>query len=192
MEWLGVTVLAVVAAVSGGTLRDLLLGKFPGGWIQNPWQWPVWLALGPRLRSSLRHTASPQRNRLFRVVLIADAAGLATCAVTGSLLALAADVSGPVAVLLGVVSGTAGGVVRNVLAGQRPLIPQSVVHASPRPQSDSDGSELARTPDHHRLCYLVPAVDPAAPQSGRAACRAETVARARDLGLLAPLARSAR
>ena len=34
MDWLGVTVLAVVAAVGGGTLRDLLLGRLPVGWIQ--------------------------------------------------------------------------------------------------------------------------------------------------------------
>ncbi len=104
------------------------MGKFPGGWIQNPW--PVWLALGTAaaiIAEAYWHPRSAPDS--FRVVLIADAAGLATCAVTGSLLALAADVSGPVAVLLGVVSGTAGGVVRNVLAGERPLILVGQIYA---------------------------------------------------------------
>lgn len=44
MDWLGVAVLAVVAAIGGGTLRDLLLGRLPVGWIQDPR--PVWVALG--------------------------------------------------------------------------------------------------------------------------------------------------
>jgi uncharacterized membrane protein YeiH len=36
MDWLGVAVVAVVTAVGGGTLRDLLLGRLPVGWIQDP------------------------------------------------------------------------------------------------------------------------------------------------------------
>src|ERR1700755_1890868 len=44
MDWLGIAVLAVVTAVGGGTLRDLLLGRLPVGWITDPW--PVWVALG--------------------------------------------------------------------------------------------------------------------------------------------------
>ena len=43
MDWLGIAVLAVVTAVGGGTLRDLLLGRLPVGWITDPW--PVWVAL---------------------------------------------------------------------------------------------------------------------------------------------------
>ena len=128
MDWLGVAVLAVVAAVGGSTLRDLLLGRFPVGWIQHPW--PVWLALGIAAAIIAEAYWHPRRAPdSFRVVLIADAAGLAAFAVTGSLLALAANVSGPVAVLLGVVSGTAGGVFRDVLAGQRPLILVGQIYA---------------------------------------------------------------
>jgi len=42
MDWLGVVVLAVVTAVGGGTLRDVLLGQFPIRWVEHPW--PVALA----------------------------------------------------------------------------------------------------------------------------------------------------
>jgi len=100
MDWLGVAVLAVVAAIGGGTLRDLLLGRLP---------------------------RKPPDSR--RVILVADAAGLAVFTVAGTQLALAAGTTGPVAVLLGVVTGTGGGVARDVLARQRPLILVGQIYA---------------------------------------------------------------
>lgn len=128
MDWLGAAVLAVVASVGGGTLRDLLLGRLPVGWIQDPWQ--VWVALGTAAVIIADAYWHPRRTPdSFRVVLIADAAGLAAFTVTGTLLALAAGVSGPVAVMLGVVSGTGGGVARDVLARQRPLILVGQIYA---------------------------------------------------------------
>jgi uncharacterized membrane protein YeiH len=128
MDWLGVAVLAVVAAVGGGTVRDLLLGSVPVGWIQDPW--PIWVALGTAVVVIAEAYWHPRRAPdSLRVVLIADAAGLAAFTVTGTTLALAAGVSGPVAVLLGVISGTGGGVIRDVLARQRPLILVGQIYA---------------------------------------------------------------
>jgi uncharacterized membrane protein YeiH len=128
MDWLGVAVLAVVAAVGGGTVRDLLLGRLPVSWILDPW--PVWVALGTAavvIAEAYWHPRKAPDSR--RVILIADAAGLAVFTVTGTLLALAAGVSGPVAILLGVVTGTGGGVARDVLARQRPLILVGQIYA---------------------------------------------------------------
>jgi uncharacterized membrane protein YeiH len=128
MDWLGVGVLAVVTAVGGGTLRDLLLGQFPIGWIQHPW--PVWAAFGTAvlvIAAAYWHPHhAPDSSTLL---LIADAAGLAVFTVTGTLLALAHHTSGPVAVLLGVVTGAAGGVIRDVLARQTPLILVGQIYA---------------------------------------------------------------
>jgi uncharacterized membrane protein YeiH len=128
MDWLGIAVLAVVTAVGGGTLRDLLLGRSPVGWIQDPW--PVWAALATAavvIVDAYWHPHKVPDTR--RVILVADAAGLAVFTVTGTQLALAAGVTGPVAVLLGVVTGTGGGVVRDVLARQQPLILVGQVYA---------------------------------------------------------------
>jgi uncharacterized membrane protein YeiH len=128
MDWLGIAVLAIVTAVGGGTLRDLLLGRLPVGWIQDPW--PVWVALGTAVLVIAEAYWHPRRAPdTRRIVLIADAAGLAVFTVTGTLLALAAGVSGPVAVLLGVVTGTGGGVARDVLARQRPLVLVGQIYA---------------------------------------------------------------
>src|ERR1700760_304021 len=64
MDWLGVAVLAVVTAVGGGTPRDLLLGRLPVGWIQDPW--PVWVGLRPapagRLEGRRRRTGPGLRH----------------------------------------------------------------------------------------------------------------------------------
>jgi uncharacterized membrane protein YeiH len=125
MDWLGV---AVVTAVGGGTMRDLLLGRLPVGWIQDPW--PVWVALGTAAAVIAEAYWHPRKAPdSYRVVLIADAVGLAVFTVTGTLLALAADVTGPVAVLLGVVTGTGGGVARDVLARRRPLVLVGQIYA---------------------------------------------------------------
>jgi len=121
MDWLGVAVLAVVTAVGGGTVRDLLPGRLPVGWIQDPW--PVWLALATAavvVAEAYWHPRTAPDSR--RIVLWADAAGLAGFTVAGTQLALAAGTGALVAVLLGVVTGTGGGVARDVLARQRPLI----------------------------------------------------------------------
>src|SRR6202012_2947130 len=111
MDWLGVAVLAVVTAVGGGTLRDLLLGRVPVGWIQDPW--PVWVALGAAavvVAGAYWHPRqAPDSLRLV--------------------LALATATSGPLAVLLGVTTGTGGGVARDVLARQRPLVLAGQIYA---------------------------------------------------------------
>src|ERR1700744_5388688 len=128
MDWLGVAVLAVVTAVGGGTLRDLLLGRVPVGWIQDPW--PVWVALGAAAVVGAEASWHPrQAPDSLRLVLAADAAGLAVFTVAGTELALATGTSGPVAVLLGVITGTGGGVARDVLARQRPLVLAGQIYA---------------------------------------------------------------
>jgi uncharacterized membrane protein YeiH len=65
----------------------------------------------------------------LRMVLWADAAGLAVFTITGTELALDSGISGPVAVLLGVLTGTGGGVARDVLARQRPLVLAGQIYA---------------------------------------------------------------
>ena len=128
MDWLGIAVLAVVTAVGGGTLRDLLLGRLPVGWITDPW--PVWVALGTAAVVVAEAYWHPRRAPdARRLVLVADAAGLAVFTAAGTELALASGTSGPVAVLLGMITGTGGGVARDVLARQRPLVLAGQIYA---------------------------------------------------------------
>ena len=128
MDWLGIVVLAVVTAVGGGTLRDLLLGRDPVGWISEPW--PIWVAAATSAVVIADAYRRPRRALdARRLILVADAAGLAVFTVTGTALALRAGIGGPVAVLLGVLTGVGGGVARDVLARQRPLILVGQIYA---------------------------------------------------------------
>lgn len=128
MDWLGVIVLAVVTAVGGGTLRDLLLGELPVGWLERPW--PVALAAVTGIVViAVGHRVPHVALDSHRAFLIADAAGLAAFTVVGTLAGLAAGIPAVMAVLLGVITGAGGGVIRDVLARRRPLILVGQIYA---------------------------------------------------------------
>ncbi|MEY4606720.1 MAG: hypothetical protein RLY45_1480 [Actinomycetota bacterium] len=128
MDWLGVVVLAVVTAVGGGTLRDLLIGAEPVWWIDR--EWPVLLAAAGGLAMIVVAHRTPRADvDSQRAALVADAVGLGAFTVTGVLLALEAGIAPWAAVVLGVVSGAGGGVLRDVLAQRRPLILVGQIYA---------------------------------------------------------------
>ncbi len=124
MDWFGVVVLGVIVAVGGGTIRDMMLGATPVFWIVSPWYVAVAsvfaLATIPLARWGIE---------VRRPMLIADAIGLAVFAVLGTRKALEMGTSGPVAVIMGVVTGVFGGVIRDVLANRTPIILKREVYA---------------------------------------------------------------
>jgi len=127
MDWLGIIVLSTITSIGGGTIRDLLIGDGVA-WVAEPW--PVWVALAVSLVViAVAHWSPRHEPDSLRTVLVADAAGLAVFTVLGTTLALSAGVERDVAVMLGVVTGVGGGVVRDLLAGQRPLVLVGQVYA---------------------------------------------------------------
>ena len=122
MDLFGVIVLALVTAVGGGTIRDLCLGAQPVFWIKQPLH--VWTALVAAVTTFVfvRFTHLPQK-----LLAIADAFGLALFGIAGTEKALAFGTSGVVAVLLGIVTGVAGGILRDVLRREVPWVFQAEV-----------------------------------------------------------------
>lgn len=119
MDVFGVTVLGVLAAVSGGTLRDLLLSE-PVSWLRH-W-WPIALAAGTAVATipiALRLRPDVDSRR---TVLMADALGLAGFSVLGCLTALNAGTPAGIAVIIGTISGITGGMIRDVLTGHAPAV----------------------------------------------------------------------
>jgi uncharacterized membrane protein YeiH len=119
MDIFGVTVLGVLAAISGGTLRDLLLSE-PVSWLRH-W-WPIALAAGTAVATipiALRLGPDVDSRR---TVLMADALGLAGFSVLGCVTALNAGTSAGIAVIIGTISGITGGIIRDVLTGQPPAV----------------------------------------------------------------------
>lgn len=117
MDLFGVMVLALVTAVGGGTIRDLCLGARPLFWISQPMY--LWTALGTAVLTFVvaRFVAMPERT-----LAVVDAVGLALFGIAGTEKALAFDAPEVVAVLLGVVTGVAGGILRDVLRREVPLV----------------------------------------------------------------------
>jgi uncharacterized membrane protein YeiH len=117
MDIVGFALLGIVTGVGGGTLRDLLLGATPVFWVREPSSVLVCAAVA----WVTFFTAHIPQSR-YRLVLWLDAVGLAVFTVTGAETALAAGASLPVACVMGVVTATFGGVIRDILGGESPII----------------------------------------------------------------------
>jgi len=125
MDLLGVVILGMVTATGGGTLRDLLLGDVPPFCFKDENYFYVSILFA--LAVFFFHHAL---DFLHRPLLYFDALGLATFLVIGTGKALDFKAGFLVAVMMGVVTATAGGVVRDVLSNQVPLILQKEVYAT--------------------------------------------------------------
>jgi uncharacterized membrane protein YeiH len=117
MDLFGILVLAMVTAVGGGTVRDLCLGAYPIFWVPTPDYLAVALVAALLTFVIARFYRMPHR-----FLLIADAFGLALFAILGAEKSLQYGSSGLTAILLGVVTGVAGGVLRDVLRREVPLV----------------------------------------------------------------------
>jgi uncharacterized membrane protein YeiH len=117
IDLFGVLVLALVTAFGGGTVRDLLVGDLPVVWLRSP---------GYLLNASITALATFFAARLWdfprQVLLVADAFALALFTMIGAHKGVTLGFSLPVTVLLGVVTGVAGGIVRDVLIGEVPIV----------------------------------------------------------------------
>ncbi len=122
---IGFWLLAIVASIGGGTLRDLILGLAPVFWIKDPTALIIssltafagywFLKHGPRLRA---------------FVLWTDAAGLAFFAILGASITLSTGAPWFIAVLLGTITAVGGGIIRDILAGLPTLVMRRDVYAS--------------------------------------------------------------
>jgi uncharacterized membrane protein YeiH len=117
LDWLGVAVIAVVTALGGGTVRDVLLERHPIGWIAHPELLIVCLA-ATALTLLYVHLRIPACRALF----IADALGLSFFTIGGVQIAEMSGLSGLLALLMGLITGVVGGVARDVLLAEIPLV----------------------------------------------------------------------
>ena len=106
---------ALVTGVGGGSVRDLLIGA-PVFWVRDPWVAPVILL------TALLAWFTPARWWEGKLLDWADAVGLAVYATLGTAKALAYGVEAVPAVLMGIVTGCVGGIIRDVLAGQPSIL----------------------------------------------------------------------
>jgi len=126
MDPFGVIVLASVTAIGGGSIRDALIGATPVFWIRDPNYIIVILAT---VVACLVLVRKPHKLPA-RTLPIADALGLALFTVIGAEKALLMGLSGMVAVVMGLITGVGGGIIRDLLCRQIPMVLRTEVYAT--------------------------------------------------------------
>lgn len=117
LDAVGFVLIGMVTGFGGGTVRDLLLGRTPLFWLRQP-ELPAIAAAAALLVFFFAHRVESR----FKALLWADAMGMALFAVLGAEIALIAGAEAWAAVLLGTVTATAGGILRDVICDEVPLI----------------------------------------------------------------------
>jgi uncharacterized membrane protein YeiH len=125
MDWAGVCMLGCITALGGGTIRDVLLGHFPLLWVQQP----IYLAI-TTVAALVTILLARLVHRLNLAFLVLDAIGLVVFTMAGCDVAWQVDASLPIVIVAGMITGCAGGVLRDILCNEVPLLFRSELYAS--------------------------------------------------------------
>ncbi len=126
MDIFGFALLATVTGIGGGTLRDLFLGQTPVFWVKEP----AYIGICLVVSTIVYFTAHIPQSR-YRLLLWLDAAGLAMVAVVGANKGLEAGAGPFIAVVMGVITAVFGGILRDVLGGESPVILRREIYVIP-------------------------------------------------------------
>ncbi|MFN8538864.1 MAG: trimeric intracellular cation channel family protein [Thermomicrobiales bacterium] len=125
MDIFGILVIAVITAIGGGTLRDLLLGRQPVFWVQDAAYLIVITGAVAATLVYVRWWTTPTQ-----LLDLADTGGLALFTVGGTQTALSLGTPWHAAIVMGMLSGCAGGILRDVLCGEVPYLLRREVYAT--------------------------------------------------------------
>lgn len=125
LDILSVVMTAFVTGVGGGTIRDVLLGEFPVWWIKDTTAVTICLA-----GAFAAMAAQPIFVSRLKALIWADALGLAVFSILGTQAALAADAPLLIAIFMGAVSATFGGLIRDVLLNEPSLFTKQDIYVT--------------------------------------------------------------
>lgn len=125
MDWVGVSLLGCITALGGGSVRDVLLGHYPLSWVAHPSY--LLLTAGAAL-ATIAIARSMYRLRV--VFLVLDAIGLVVFTVIGCTIARELNLPFVIVIVSGMITGCVGGVLRDVLCNDVPLLFRSELYAS--------------------------------------------------------------
>jgi uncharacterized membrane protein YeiH len=125
MDLFGLCVVGTVTALGGGTIRDMILGHYPLGWVAHP----EYLAftVGAAIAAAL---LARRLHRLKTVFLWLDALGLVAFTVIGCDIAATTGANVVVVILMGTTTGVCGGLLRDILCNQVPLVLRRDLYAT--------------------------------------------------------------
>jgi len=124
-DLVGTLVIGFVTAIGGGTIRDIMIGNHPVGWLRDT-NYIYIVTLGFLLSYFFKSNIIRLRKSMF----LFDTVGIALFTILGIKTCLSFKLSIPVCLIMGVVSAVFGGVIRDVLTGEIPLIFRKEIYAS--------------------------------------------------------------
>jgi uncharacterized membrane protein YeiH len=125
MDIVGFVLLGAATGIGGGSLRDMMLGQLPVFWVKDQ----VALVICIVVSAATFFLAHIPESR-YRALLWCDAAGLSLFCVVGADRALEAGAGYFIAVAMGVMTATFGGVIRDILGGESPLILRKEIYVT--------------------------------------------------------------
>jgi uncharacterized membrane protein YeiH len=125
LDILSVMMTAFVTGVGGGTIRDVLLGEFPVWWIRD--SGAVWICIAGAIAAM---AAQPFFASRLKALIWADALGLAVFSILGTQAAMSAEAPAVIAIFLGAVSATFGGLIRDILLNEPSLFMKQDVYVT--------------------------------------------------------------
>lgn len=126
MDIFGFALLGTVTGVGGGTVRDVLLGRLPVFWVKDP----SYVGIALVVSAVVYFLAHIPESR-YRLLLWLDAVGLSLVCVIGARIGLDAGTGGFIAVVMGVITSVFGGIIRDVLGGESPVILRREIYVIP-------------------------------------------------------------
>ncbi|MEM9894982.1 MAG: trimeric intracellular cation channel family protein [Bacteroidota bacterium] len=124
LDFFGVATVGLITAIGGGTVRDVVLGSTPVGWILNPYYLTV---IGIGILISLLFGRAVRKLR--RTFFMFDTLGIAVFTVLGLQKALDLGIHPSIAIIMGMVSAVFGGVIRDIICNEIPLIFRQEIYA---------------------------------------------------------------
>lgn len=125
LDLFGIALIGTITALGGGTIRDLLLGHYPLGWIAHP-EYLVF-TIGATVLTTF---VAQHVHRLRKIFLLVDALGLVAFTIIGCDVARTMMAPPGIAIIAGMVTGVFGGLLRDVLCNEIPLVLRRDLYAS--------------------------------------------------------------
>lgn len=125
MDWFGVMLVASATAIGGGTVRDILLGHYPLGWVENP-EFLVITCVAGVVTTGIYKWVIKLKGLFIRL----DALGLIVFSIIGTKVAMGMGLHEVICVVSALVTGVFGGLLRDLICRQQPLVLHDELYAS--------------------------------------------------------------
>ncbi|MFV0449366.1 MAG: trimeric intracellular cation channel family protein [Vibrio sp.] len=125
MDWFGVMLVSSATAIGGGTVRDILLGHYPLGWVKNP-EYLVITCVAGVVTTGIYPWVIKLKGLFIRL----DALGLIVFSIIGTKVAMSMGLHEVICVVAALVTGVFGGLLRDLICRQQPLVLHDELYAS--------------------------------------------------------------